>query len=140
MHRFKCPHRLSSLGESGEVVDVSGGRGVASEGVVVVSGGRGVDGPSIWGIGDWGMGDWGIGDIVTAGRQTVFSSSFPAPLSSSPRERPAIAFRREAIEGGVADRSGSWGVVDRSEGWGVSRGRWVVGSGGWGVVGDSEVV
>lgn len=132
------------MGESGGVVDVLGGQGVVSGGVVVVSGGRGVVCPSIW----------GIGDIVTAGRQTVFSSSFPAPLSSSPRERPAIAFRQEAIEGGVADRSGSWGVVDRSEGWGVSRGRWVVGSGGWGVsrgqwvvgsggwgvVGDSEVV
>lgn len=73
--------------------------------MVVVSGEGGVVDPSSWGIGD-----------STAGRQTDLSSLFPAPEFSSPRERPAFVFRREAIEGGVADRSGSWGVVGESGG------------------------
>ena len=91
----------------------AGGWGVVAGtgGVVVVSGGRGLVDPSSWGIGD-----------STAGRQTVLSS-FPAPVFSGPRKRPALVFRREAIEGGVADRSGGWGVGESGGIGGVSEGR-----------------
>ena len=94
----------------------AGGWGVVAGtgGVVVVSGGRGLVDPSSWGIGD-----------STAGRQTVLSS-FPAPVFSSPRKRPALVFRREAIDGGVADRSGGWGVGESGGIGGVSEGRGVV--------------